>query len=428
MNELEKYLEKESERLKNNKAPEELNERLRVALEQTPQRRKTKAPKWIAVAAAIMILSFVSYNYNAFAYYGKKLLGYDELMTETLAQLNEEGSGQSIEKRVILSDGTELYLDGLLTDENQSILYYTVKNPKGVVEESYFDMIRGPWTKAFATYGTTSENEDGTEIKGIQAFEAVSPFAKELTLEYRYNEGTEQEEITFPYNPKLAMQTELKQSIRKKVHVDQGTIRFDSITATPSRTTIKAKVNVDNFDRVQLGGGGVQLLANGKPIELTGSSSKSAILGSDIEIYYDQLPTEIDTLEIVVDKFVGYQSLNEAIELSGDDDQSEEIHGKELIIRKIEKTTEGIQVTIATEQDVLLEGVSIQSKGKSTPLLTTLRADLLDGKNGETYNERVLLFNTDELPDTLSIEGMHYAKSYGEHIQLIGNKKTVEGN
>lgn len=428
MNELERYLEKERERLENNNIPEELNERLRVALEQTPQRRKTKAPKWIAVAAAIMILSFVSYNYNAFAYYGKKLLGYDELMTETLAQLNEEGSGQSIEKKVILSDGTELYLDGLLTDENQSILYYTVKNPKGVVEESYFDMIRGSWTKAFATYGTSSENEDGTEIKGIQAFEAVSPFAKELTLEYRYNEGTEQEEITFPYNPKLAMQTELKQSIRKKVHVDQGTIRFESITATPSRTTIKAKVNVDNFDRIQLGGGGVQLLANGKPVELTGSSSKSAIFGSDIEIYYDQLPTEIDTLELVVDKFVGYQSLNEAIELSGNDDQSEEIHGKKLIIRKIEKTAEGIQVTIATEQDVLLESVSIQSKGKSTPLHTTLRSELLDGENGETYNERVLLFNTDEMPDTLSIEGMHYAKSYGKHIQLIGNKKTVEGN
>ncbi|MCM3758563.1 DUF4179 domain-containing protein [Sporosarcina aquimarina] len=428
MNELEKYLEKESERLKNNKAPEELNERLRVALEQTPPRRKNKAPKWIAVAAAIMLLSFVSYNYNAFAYFGKKLLGYDELMTETLAQLNEEGGGQSIEKKVILSDGTELYLDALLTDENQSILYYTVKNSKGVVEESYFDRLRGSWTKAFATYGTSSKNEEGTEIKGIQAFEAVSPFAKELTLEYRYNEGTEQEEITFPYNPKLAMQTELKQSIRKKVHVDQGTIRFDSITATPSRTTIQAKVNVNNFDRIQLGGGGVQLLANGEPVELTGSSSKSAIFGQDIEIYFDRLPAKIDTLEIVVDKFVGYQTLNEAIAVSGDDDQSEEIHGKELIIRKIEKTMEGIQVTIATEQDVLLEGVSIQTKGKSTPLHTTLRADLLDGENGETYSERVLLFNTDDLPDTLSIEGMHYAKSYGEHIQLIDKKKTVEGN
>ncbi|WP_025785428.1 DUF4179 domain-containing protein [Sporosarcina sp. D27] len=423
MNELEQHLEREKSRLENNKAPEELNERLRLALERTPSRRVNKTPKWIAVAVAILFLSFVSYNYNAFAYYGKKLLGYDELMTDTLAQLNEEGNGQSIEKKIILSDGSELYLDGLLTDENQSILYYTIKNSKGVAAEPQFSVIQGLWTKAYPTHGTYSLNEEGTEMKGIQGFESISPFAKKLTLEYMTNEGTEQGEITFPYDPKQAMQTELKQSIRKKVHVDQGTIRFDSITATPSRTTIKGKVKVDNFDRIQLGAGGVQLLANGEPIDLTGSSSKSAIFGSDIEIYYDRLPKEIDTLELVVDKFVGYQTLNEAIALKGDNEQSEEIHGKELIIRKIEKTTEGIQVTIATEPDILLDGVSIQSKGKSTPLHTTLRADLLDGENGETYNERVLLFNTDEMPNTLLIEGMHYAKSYGDHIQLIGKKE-----
>lgn len=428
MNEMEKQLAKEKEHLENRKAPKELNERLRIALEQVPPRRKNKVPKWIAVAAAVVLVSFVSYNYNAFAYYGKKLLGYDELMTSTLAQLNDEGSGQAIEKKVILSDGTELYLDGMLTDENQSILYYTLKNSKGVPEDTQFSVIQGLWTKASPTYGTFSMNEAGTEMKGIQGFESVSPFAKELTVEYMYNGGTEQEEVTFSYNPKQAMETELKQSIRKKVHVDQGTIRFDSITATPSRTKIKAKVNVENFDRIQLGGGGVQLLANGKPIELTGSSSKSTIFGQDLEIYYDRLPKDIDTLELVVDKFTGYQTLNKTIALSGDDEQSEEIHGKELIIRKIEKTAEGIQVTIATEPDILLEGLSIQSKGKSTPLHTTLRADLRDDENGETYNERVLLFDSEELPDTLTIEGMHYAKSYGEHIQLIGNKKTVEGN
>lgn len=424
MNELEKYLEKERERLENSHAPEELNERLRLALEQTPPRRRNKAPKWITFAAAIMFLSFVSYNYNAFAYYGKKLLGYDELMTETLAQLNEEGSGQSIGKKVILPDGTEIYLDGLLTDENQSILYYKVKNPKGVGDESYFDRIRGSWTKAFATYGTSSKNEDGTEIKGIQAFEAVSPFAKELTLEYRYNEGTEQEEITFPYNPKLAMQTELKQSIRKKVQVDQGTIRFDSIIATPSRTTIKGKVSVDNFDRIDLGVGGIQLLANGKPVSETGASVRSGLFGQNIEIYYDRLPQEMETLEVVVDKFVGYRKMDETIALNGDTEQSEKILGKELLIRKVEKTSDGIQVTIATELDILLEGVSIQSKGKSTPLHTTLRSDSLEEENGKVFNERVLLFKSDVQPETLSIEGIHYSKKYGNHIQLIGKKEN----
>ncbi|MDW0110909.1 DUF4179 domain-containing protein [Sporosarcina aquimarina] len=419
MNELEKQLEVEKERLERSKAPEELGERLRQALEQTPSRRKNKMPKWVAGVAALLFLFIVSYNYNALAYYGNKLLGYDELMTETLAQLNEQGSGQPIEKKITLLDGTELYLDGLLTDENQSILYYTVKNPNGISEESYFDSLHGLWTKAHATNGTYSVNEAGTEIKGIQAFEAVNPFTKELTLEYRNNENAEQGKITFPYNPKQAMQTELKQPIRKKVHVDQGNIRFDSITATPSRTTIKGKVNVDNFDRIQLGGSGIHLLANGKPVDMTGSSSKSAIFGSSIELYYDRLPTDIEALEVVVDKFVGYESLNESILLSGENEQTETIHGQELIISKIEKTTEGIQLKIATEQNILLDGVSIKSKGKSIPLHTTLRADLVDYGNEEPYNERVLLFKSDELPDTLMIEGMHYAKSYGKHIQII---------
>lgn len=270
MSEIDKQFETEKRRLEEVKAPEELQQRLRFALEQTPPRRKHKAPKWIAVAVALVVLSFVSYNYSAFAYYGKKLLGYDELMSDTLAQLNEEDSGQAIDKKVTLSDGTELYLDVLLTDENQSILYYTAKNSKGNLEDIQLSEIQGLWTKAFATYGTHSMNDEGTEMKGIQGFEAVNPFAKELTIDYMYNEGTEQGDITFAYNPKQAMQTELKQSIRKKVHVDQGTIRFDSITATPSRTTIKGKVNVDNYDRISLGESGVQLLANGKPVELKG--------------------------------------------------------------------------------------------------------------------------------------------------------------
>ncbi|WP_432352914.1 DUF4179 domain-containing protein [Sporosarcina sp. A2] len=420
MSEIDKQFETEKRRLEEVKAPEELQQRLRFALEQTPPRRKHKAPKWIAVAVALVVLSFVSYNYSAFAYYGKKLLGYDELMSDTLAQLNEEDSGQAIDKKVTLSDGTELYLDVLLTDENQSILYYTAKNSKGNLEDIQLSEIQGLWTKAFATYGTHSMNDEGTEMKGIQGFEAVNPFAKELTIDYMYNEGTEQGDITFAYNPKQAMQTELKQSIRKKVHVDQGTIRFDSITATPSRTTIKGKVNVDNYDRISLGESGVQLLANGKPVELKGGSGKSALFGQYIEIYYDRLPKEIETLEIVVDKFVGYQKLNERIELTSDNEQSVEVHGKELLIRKVEKTTDGIQVTIATEQNLLLDGVAIQAKGTSTPLYTILGSEHLEREDDMPYNERVLLFKTDKLPETLSIEGMHYAKSYGDRIQLIG--------
>lgn len=79
-----------------------------------------------------------------------------------------------------------------------------------------------------------------------------------------------------------------------------------------------------------------------------------------------------------MDKFVGYQKLNERIELTSDNEQSVEVHGKELLIRKVEKTTDGIQVTIATEQNLLLDGVAIQAKGTSTPLYTILGSEHLE--------------------------------------------------
>ncbi|MNL83869.1 hypothetical protein D3C87_2116400 [compost metagenome] len=46
-------------------------------------------------------------NYNAFAYYGKQLFGFDELLNgTTLQQLNEKGMGQNVNKKTTLVDGT----------------------------------------------------------------------------------------------------------------------------------------------------------------------------------------------------------------------------------------------------------------------------------------------------------------------------------
>lgn len=423
MNELEKQLEIEKKRLDAVKSPKELEGRLRMALEQTPTRKRKRIPKWFVAAAAVLCLSIVSYHYNAFAYYGKKLLGYDEMLIGTLAQLNEEESGQSIDEKVMLTSGTELFLDGIMTDENQLILYYTLKNSNGIAEDILFKRITGAFTDAIPVSGVSSIDEGGTEIKGMQTFEAVSPFEKKLTLEFGVQEEGEKvrdREVSFPYNPNAAMQTELKKSINQKVHVDKGVIRFDSITATPSRTTIKGKLKVDNFDRFPAALEGVKLVADGVPIEWMGGGNKTDLNGRSFEIYFDALPKKTSKLELIVDTFVGYTDVKKTIPLVGLDGQSVLIQGKELVVRKVDRTSEGIEVTIATDQDVMLEGVTVQSKGDSYPLRTTLRQDLLEWKDDKVYKERVLLFETNEVPETLYIEGMHYEKKYGETIQVIG--------
>ena len=87
-------------------------------------------------------LIFVGYNYNGFAYYGKKIMGFDDLMSGTLAELNEEGMGQTIGKSVLLEDGTEFTVDGIMTDANQLILYYTLTNTKETDDISIRDNYR----------------------------------------------------------------------------------------------------------------------------------------------------------------------------------------------------------------------------------------------------------------------------------------------
>lgn len=418
MTELEKRFAEEKERLQEVKAPAELGDRLRYALEQTPVRRKRTMPKWIAVAVALLLVSVVSYNYNAFAYYGKKLFGFDEIMTGTLSQLNEEGRGQPVDGKLTFQDGSTLKLEGILSDENQFILYYTITNPAGINAnpDYYFTRVTGRLTDASIVSSVASLNDEGTELKGMQTFEPVSPFAKKLTVHLTENQkmgNVRDMAITFPYNPNAAMETVMKQAINGKVQVDQGTIYFDKIIATPSRTTVTGKLKVANFDRYPSALEGVQLMADGKVIEWRGSGTSTALNGQSFEIHYDALPEELEELKVVVDTFVGYTDVNELIPLDAINDESLFLNEKELIIKKVEKASDGIHVTIATAEDVMLKGVSIQVNDDFIPLKTTVRQDTINH-----YKERMLLFEGDELPDALYIEGMHYEKKYGDKIDI----------
>ncbi|MDV6379128.1 DUF4179 domain-containing protein [Sporosarcina sp. GW1-11] len=414
MTEIERKLVQEKKRLEEVKAPKELNERLQRALEKTPKRRKSYMPQWIAIAAALLLLSFVSYQYNAFAYYGKKMLGFDEIMPYTLAKLHEEGNGQTLDQKYVFPNGTELHLDGILTDENQGILYYTLSNPEGVEDDLSFMELKGLFTHSSARSGTTTMNEQKTVLKGIRTFDPVSTFAKKLTLGFQHLDGWE--EITFPYNPRAAMQTVLKQSIKKEVPVDTGTIRFNSIIATPSQTTIKGKFNVANYDRIPLGFSGVKLLADGVEIDQVSGGTSSALNGTTFTIDYDALPKDVTSLKLVVDTFVGYKQIDQTITL----DQEQTIaymDGEELIVNHAKITKDGIQLTIATAENILLDGVSVQVDGQVIPLQTTLRQDYITIR-GKEYKERVILFDGRKLPEALVINGLHYEKNYDEVINI----------
>ena len=259
---VEQQLAEEKTRIESIKAPRELEMRLTNALNSAPPKRVRRiSPLW-RVAAVIMLVTVISGNhYNAFAYYGKQLLGFDGLLHGTLQQLNDEGMGQIVDKKTTLVDGTVLTINGVMADANQFIMYYTLTNPDGL-EDMGVDSFRPSQISGFLTdsnvvSGTSLLNEDHTEIKGTLSFGSVSPFSKKLTLHFwqqveenaQMTEGT----LTFPYDPNEAMQTQIKQSINKKVKVDTGSITFKSITATPTMTVVKGKLNVERSEERRVG-------------------------------------------------------------------------------------------------------------------------------------------------------------------------------
>ncbi|WP_435922540.1 DUF4179 domain-containing protein [Paenibacillus sp. DYY-L-2] len=427
MNRIERQLIEERERLDRVAAPEELEERLRAALSRIPEKRtKRHVPRWtVAAILIILVSSAVGYNYEAFAYYGKKILGFDEVMTSTLKELNDAGMGQTIGEKALLHDGTELIVNGVMGDANQLIVYYTLQNPDGLAEETqqFFRLskITGFLTDSPAEAGTTLMNEEQTELKGTMTFEPVSPFAKKLTLHYaeELDNRVIENEITFSYHPGEAIRTQIKQSIKRKVAVDKGAITFDSVTATPISTVIKGTWNVENMDRFRLPFDGIELIANGAPVDSTGSGFSTDLHGRKFELHYDALPEPLDSLQLVVKEFAGYERLDEKVELAPAPTGPVTLAAeKKLWIKNVKTAGQTVELTIATGSDVLLDGVSLQTGKGIVPLQTTVGQTESEGEDGSVLKVRTLLFDTSETPEQLLIEGMHYMKSYDYTLDI----------
>ncbi|WP_102261072.1 DUF4179 domain-containing protein [Mesobacillus jeotgali] len=416
MKEIEERLNEEKQRMASMTAPADFKNRLRSALDATPARKhKRRKPYVLMAAVSVLCFMLVSYNYNAVAFYGKKIFGFEEIMTGTMKDLNDKGMGQIIDKKTTLSDGTELTIDGIMTDANQLVMYYTLSNPQGVGDlwGDVFnpDKITGFFTNARAGGGMAKVNDSGTEIKGTTYFDPVSPFSKKLTLHFWQGVKNVERSITFPYDPNKAMQTQIKQSINEAVKVDQGKVTFKTITATPTSTVIEGKMNVDNFDRIHFGFEGVKLIANGNSVDNLGSG----VSGSKFDLRFDGLPQELYSLELAFSEFVGYQKLAELIPLS--DDTHHDLEGKDLWIKRVVTTERGVEITIETDDNLLLDDVSIQNGDKVTPLKTTIN-QRLEKKVDRFTSERTMVFDTNSMPDNLLIEGIHYVKKYNQKIEI----------
>lgn len=312
MNNIENLLYEEKTRMSGLTAPENMETRLRKALSTAAPKRafRNRMSGWRIAVAVLAVMLVAGNQYHALAYYGKMLFGFDRVVNGTLDELIQKGWGQSLNEQVKLVDGSVLTVNGIMSDENQFILYYTLSNPNGLADEDMNRFlparIKGFRTDSRMQTGNSELSKDRTETKGVLTYEPVSPLAKKLTLSYWEdlpNGGQRQEgHLTFPYHPDEAMPTKIKQSIHQTLIVDDSSAIFGSITATPTMTLIEGTIQKENHELFSQVLGGVELVANGRQVfRIRGDINiKPSKNGYIFTLRYDPLPENLKSVQLVL--------------------------------------------------------------------------------------------------------------------------------
>ncbi|WP_114384321.1 DUF4179 domain-containing protein [Paenibacillus prosopidis] len=432
MKTIEERLQEYKQNLNIVKAPQDLEDRLRKALEPVPAKKRTKnrATTWVAATAAALLLIVGTYQYPAFAYYGGKLFNKIELSSLNFSELAEQGYGQTVNKSKTLDDGTVITINGVIADDNALLMYYTIDRPAGSVftENSSFlydvSKMQGFLTDSDPKEGIGNYSKDETQYEGVYKFEPVSPFSRTLTVtfsELQDNGKRASYPISFKFEANKAMNSMLKQDISQSVRVDQGTVHYDSITASPTSTIVKGHYKMEDGEYPRFPGL-IKLYVNGTEVKAWGmqqSSNEDGIPGFELE--FDVLPTDkIETVELVLETAAGYQKVEEPISLVSPSDRSIRIGDEKLWIRSVTKTDTGYDVVIARKQFTYLdkEQMSVQAGGNAVPVSSISTSRPWDLKNGNILWEQTYSFNTMEEPEHLLLDGFHYIKTYYKTISI----------
>ncbi|NMO94461.1 DUF4179 domain-containing protein [Paenibacillus lemnae] len=440
MTTIQEKLRKHKESLSNSvQAPPELEGRLRSALEKVPTVRKKKhrIKAWAVSAAAVLILMVGMYQYPAFAYYGSKLLGTGELYSLNFSELTEQGYGQPVDKSKTLPDGTVITITGVIADDNGLLMYYSIQRPEGSVFDDnrilryHVDNIQGFLTDSSSKSGSGNLSEDETLFEAVAKFEPVSPFSRTLTATFSewLGEGElASYPISFKYEANKAMKSIIKQDISQAVRMDEGSIHFDSITASPTATIVKGHFEMPD-DEYPRHFGSTKLLVNGIEVKSWGGGSdryiEEGVLGFILE--FDVLPTDqLESIELLYERGEGFQKVDAPVPLDSPSDRSIKVGNEKLWIRSVTKTAAGYDVVIARKQFTILDSdqVFVRAGGKQVPVASVSGSRPWDLNNGNILWENTYSFNTTDKPESLLLDGFYYLKTYNETVTIpLDNKK-----
>ncbi|MGE5422120.1 MAG: DUF4179 domain-containing protein [Ignavibacteriales bacterium] len=434
MSDIESMLEDRRIELEQIEVPVELEHRLRSALD---KRSGPVEPRfsWGVLVAGIVLAFMVIYNFDAVAYYGKKLVGYDEVMNGTLQQLNELGKGQIVNKSCTLPSGVIVTLDGIMLDANQLIVFCSVRNPHGQVDNMHLGT--GPFMNGtFGSYlingGQGELSDDKSEEKWT--FNCDTPFILERNLDFDFNvenEGrTESGTISFRLDRSKAMGRTLKKTLNKTIKLGNEKITLESITASPTSTVVKGSMRsivelaADQImgERMRPNELTMELIANGKIVTEMSGGMSTDMNGIRFHQENDALPSGLKQLQIKIVSFGADHDVKERVALDQNKvDVPVEILNQDITINKVFETNGDLFVTVTSEESVIFTRVNAVMDNRRVSLLETIDERLDKKIDGTITRTRTLHFKGlgDDL--VLDIQRMSYRTTFNKIVDVPVN-------
>ncbi|AKL95927.1 hypothetical protein CACET_c24820 [Clostridium aceticum] len=434
MKKVERLLYEKKAELDQIEVPEELEERLNNALKDKNFVTKRKN-NWMGKIAVICLITLlIGYNFDTLAFYGKRLVGYDQIMNNTLRQLNQLGEGQVIGKSYTFQNGITMTLDGIMLDENQLLAFYSLKDPSGETDLLQISphMYMEGWRKKYMKESGRGElDEDKKEIRWITSFEPPRFYERNLSLKIHltHRDIAEEGEIKFKLDRGKAMGSTLKKGIHETFKSGKTSVRLASMVASPTRTVINGSIqNIFQLARDQISGNRlrpnevtIKLVANGKEVPSQGSGMRTDFKGITFHQEFDALPEDLQSLELHLESLSVDRNVTEEVHLPKDlKNKSISILGQNVQINKIYQSNDATFVTLTTKEDTILTRVYLLVDGNKISLQETTTDQLVKQENGETLHTRTLHFPATGEEYEFIIERITYTEVYNRMINILG--------
>ncbi|WP_408009188.1 DUF4179 domain-containing protein [Pseudalkalibacillus sp. A8] len=374
MSNLEKKLKEDVENIQSMKAPAGLEDRLRNRLDIQPPKSQNRWKRHSLIAASLLFLLFFTFQFDTMAYYGKKILGHDDVLTDSLSELNEEGKGQVIDKSATLPNGIEVTVNGLMLDDNRMIVMFTVYDQREGDETKFSDFhiqMKSAFGSIRETSGVGTVNDDNTKMSYVQSFEPPNPFVKNIDFHISMDDNPAAKAIIpFKLDRSKAMMTKYNMKLNDSIKTDSVIYEFEKLVATPTQTVITGKIKVKDkkvWDEMAMGHLAFQigLEANNEMIRPQGSGLTSSPGGYTFDLEYEPLPEDVKDLTLRLEKELKGHEVNVKTEL---DQKTIQLAGQKLTIEDINVIDGKTEIIINTPEEFGVMEAELSGKGSSVYL------------------------------------------------------------